>query len=88
LTYEHLFIHTSAERTCTGGSLPTPAWGFPSWPATTTRTSTPAEEYPTLSEPCAAGLAAVAERTERWLAWAMDYHAQVMVASFLSLVAP
>ena len=77
-----------AERVCVFARLPTPGWDFPLSPATTTSTSTPAEEYPTLLEPCAAGLAAVAERTERWLAWAMDYHTQVMVAPFLSLVAP
>jgi hypothetical protein len=64
----------------------TPAWA-PASPSPATRSvRTPADEYPTLAEVCAAGLRAVVEHTEAWLAMAMDYHSQVMRTPFLCIL--
>ena len=64
----------------------TPAWA-PASPSPATRSvRTPAEEYPTLAEVCAAGLLAVAEHAEAWLALAVDYHTQVRRPPLLPIV--
>jgi hypothetical protein len=74
-------IGSSAERGCAGPGLVTPAWA-PVSPSPATRSiRTPAEEYPTFAEVCAAGLAAVAAHAEGWLTMAMDYHSQVMMTA-------
>jgi hypothetical protein len=63
----------------------TPAWS-PASPSPATRSvRTPADEYPTLAEVCAAGLRAVVEHAEAWLAMAIDYHSQVMRTPFLRI---
>jgi hypothetical protein len=56
------------ERGCGAAPAPDPIW--------TSGPPTPAEEYPTAFDPCAAGLAGVTEHTARWLHQAQVYHLQ------------
>ena len=59
-----------AERGCVSAGLPTAAW------REGRRPDTPAGDYPSVRDVCAAGLSSAVDRTVGWLALASDYQLQ------------